>query len=26
VVYMDEIVPAMLGRLKEGSTFKPLFV
>jgi hypothetical protein len=25
-VYMDDIVPVMLGRLKEGSTFKLLFV
>jgi hypothetical protein len=25
-VYMDDIVPVMLGRMKEGSTFKPLFV
>jgi hypothetical protein len=25
-VYMDDIIPAMLGRMKEGTTFKPLFV
>jgi hypothetical protein len=23
---MDDIVPTMLGRMKEGTTFKPLFV
>jgi hypothetical protein len=25
-VYMDDIVLAMLGRMKEGTTFKPLFI
>jgi hypothetical protein len=25
-VYMDDVVPTMLGKLREGSTFKPAFV
>jgi hypothetical protein len=25
-VYMDDVVPSMLRRMKEGSTFRPLFV
>jgi hypothetical protein len=25
-VYMDDIVLAMLGKMKEGTTFKPLFI
>jgi hypothetical protein len=25
-VYMDDVVPAMLEKLREGSTFKPAFV